>query len=454
MRRRGIVILMLIAVLLSYSISARGADRPNGPRIIVENINASPGKMAEVLVRIENNPGIQGATLSIKWDEGLSLESVENGEVFQTFHTTFPKNLVSGKNYVWYRESPVSASEAIDGTILKLNFYVSEKVAYGQKLNVCVSCVDGDIFDSAMNTVLCSVQSGMVSVVKQEATASCSSALLLGDSISLEYRSDANVSDVTILLAAYLPNGQFYACDIRKVNLTAGTNALSFPNKSTDLNYKAFALRDGKPLCAAKQVVRAFTVVFKDYDGTVLSTQLVPLGEDAVLPEAPERSGYSFVGWLGDYTNVRSDLVITAQYKENTDPIIFIEPVDAEAGETIDVLIRIKNNPGVQGATLMIAWDEELTLKDVKNGEAFQSFSATFPKNLVSGKNYVWYSQTPVEPSQAADGTILTMRFHVPEDTPAGQQLHIRISCVDGDIFDKDFETLKLKIENGYINIK
>lgn len=52
MRRRGIVILMLIAVLLSYSISAHGADRPNGPRIIVENINASLGKMAEVLVRI------------------------------------------------------------------------------------------------------------------------------------------------------------------------------------------------------------------------------------------------------------------------------------------------------------------------------------------------------------------------------------------------------------------
>ncbi len=59
-----------------------------------------------------------------------------------------------------------------------------------------------------------------------------------------------------------------------------------------------------------------YTVVFKDYDGTVLSTQEVSAGNSAVAPEAPTRESYTFVGWDTDFNSVISDLIITALYNK------------------------------------------------------------------------------------------------------------------------------------------
>ena len=59
------------------------------------------------------------------------------------------------------------------------------------------------------------------------------------------------------------------------------------------------------------------TVTFVDWDGTVLSTQNVANGTAAVEPTVPQREGYSFIGWDVDFSNVQSDLTVTAQYEIN-----------------------------------------------------------------------------------------------------------------------------------------
>lgn len=58
------------------------------------------------------------------------------------------------------------------------------------------------------------------------------------------------------------------------------------------------------------------TVTFKDWDGTVLKEESVKEGEDATPPDDPEREGYIFDGWDGDYTEVEDDRTVTAQYSE------------------------------------------------------------------------------------------------------------------------------------------
>ena len=55
-------------------------------------------------------------------------------------------------------------------------------------------------------------------------------------------------------------------------------------------------------------------VVFVDWDGTVLKTEYVESGSAATAPAAPTREGYNFIGWDVDFSNVNSDLTITAQY--------------------------------------------------------------------------------------------------------------------------------------------
>lgn len=65
-------------------------------------------------------------------------------------------------------------------------------------------------------------------------------------------------------------------------------------------------------------------VIFQDYDGTILSEQIVEVGENAKRPQSPTREGYTFVGWSGDYTNIQAETTIQAVYQKNapvsTDP--------------------------------------------------------------------------------------------------------------------------------------
>lgn len=65
-----------------------------------------------------------------------------------------------------------------------------------------------------------------------------------------------------------------------------------------------------------KPVEKYYNVYFWNYDKTILKTQSVPMGGNAEPPEAPEREGYKFNGWLPDYTNVSRDLDVVAQFEK------------------------------------------------------------------------------------------------------------------------------------------
>lgn len=57
------------------------------------------------------------------------------------------------------------------------------------------------------------------------------------------------------------------------------------------------------------------TVTFVDWDGTILKTESVSVGSAATAPADPERTGYTFIGWDVDFSNVVDDLTVTAQYE-------------------------------------------------------------------------------------------------------------------------------------------
>jgi len=79
-----------------------------------------------------------------------------------------------------------------------------------------------------------------------------------------------------------------------------------------------------------------FTVTFKDWNGTVLGIQTVEIGKSATAPSNPTREGYTFIGWDTDFSNVTRDLTVTAQYEETV--VYDIKVVKYKFDNTLDVI--------------------------------------------------------------------------------------------------------------------
>lgn len=85
------------------------------------------------------------------------------------------------------------------------------------------------------------------------------------------------------------------------------------------------AIRDGVRFVAVRDGIRYiairesnnlyFTITFKDYDGTILSTQQVAYGEVPTAPTTPERTDdYVFTGWDDVVRRATTDKTYTAMY--------------------------------------------------------------------------------------------------------------------------------------------
>ena len=91
---------------------------------------------------------------------------------------------------------------------------------------------------------------------------------------------------------------------------------------------KAFTNVTTNLVVTAQYSINTYTVTFKDWNGTVLKTQQVQYGGAATAPANPTRTGYTFTGWDKAFTNVTANLVVTAQYVQN-EPVSTPVPSDA-----------------------------------------------------------------------------------------------------------------------------
>jgi uncharacterized repeat protein (TIGR02543 family) len=66
----------------------------------------------------------------------------------------------------------------------------------------------------------------------------------------------------------------------------------------------------------AHWTAKTYTVTFRGWDGRPLGPpQKVAHGAGAVAPDAPTRTGHTFVGWDRDFASVTADLTVTALYR-------------------------------------------------------------------------------------------------------------------------------------------
>lgn len=79
-------------------------------------------------------------------------------------------------------------------------------------------------------------------------------------------------------------------------------------------------------LDSIKAPLAQYTVNIKDYDGTIINTQLVNKGESATLPTVnPSRPGYTFAGWNYSNASIYEDTDIQTLYVQDEYTVVFID---------------------------------------------------------------------------------------------------------------------------------
>lgn len=175
MKKKIIAMLLTLATLFSvFPVNVFATENSNANETItfstessalitVDEKWANPGSTIEMSVAIEENPGILGATLTVSWDERLTLVSDTSGTAFSHMTYTSPSRYIAtGTNFVWFGNE---VSEGVDGTVLTLTFKVSESAVNNNILPISITYTDGDVVDGNDNDVNLTILNGYVRVI-------------------------------------------------------------------------------------------------------------------------------------------------------------------------------------------------------------------------------------------------------------------------------------------------
>ena len=131
------------------------------------------------------------------------------------------------------------------------------------------------------------------------------------------------------------------------------------------------------------------------------------------------------------------------------DATVIVESVSAAAGDTVDVNVNIKNNPGVTGATFTVEYNSNLELISATGGSAFSNLDFMPAGTFVSPCNFTWDSENT---EAKEDGTFLKLTFRVSETANKNDKLNINISNRYGDVYNNQ-KDLNIKIVNGAVTV-
>ena len=127
-------------------------------------------------------------------------------------------------------------------------------------------------------------------------------------------------------------------------------------------------------------IVSAYKVVFTNEGGTIIEEQMIGYGEDAIPPTMPEREGYQFAGWDKPYTNITNDIVFKAIYKPAKYEVIFYD-YDYTVLKSDSVLYgnnAIPPKDPIRQGYIFIGWD-----KDYSNVKSDLHIIAQYEQDII-----------------------------------------------------------------------
>ena len=234
------------------------------------------------------------------------------------------------------------------------------------------------------------------------------------------------------------------SCGTEKKNTKPKTNSATDPTSIT--TETSSSLTDTSSTQSKKH-----TVTFKDYDGRILKTESVEEGKAATPPDNASKEGFKIVKWDKPIDNINEDIVVTPIYEKISGPTISVGNITAKAGDTVKIPVILHNNPGINGATVVVSFDEALSLKKVKNGDALDDLNFTKPGELTNSCTFLWDG---VDDNIKENGEMLVLSFKISDDVHSGEKLGITVSYNNGAIYDKDLNDVDFDVVGGSITIE
>lgn len=153
-----------------------------------------------------------------------------------------------------------------------------------------------------------------------------------------------------------------------------------------------------------------------------------------------------------DYSWKKNASVKKAKKTKVPTLIVMDEKIDKKGTCVAEVCLI--NNPGILGLTFSLSYDDKkIQLEKVQQGEAFEHvLSMTQSKTLKNGCKFMWTGEE-VKKDQIKDGPILYMKFKVKKGVKNIKTPIVLVMNKKG-IYDNNLNTIKLKIQNGYIITK
>lgn len=171
-------------------------------------------------------------------------------------------------------------------------------------------------------------------------------------------------------------------------------------------------------------------VRFLDYDGMVLRKQTVYTGQAALPPAAPNRDGYVFAGWDGDFESIFDHCDITASYvAQDAKNLFTIAGADAASGEEITVRVALGGTVQLCGYDMNLFYDDDVLEFVGLDSELSMDVLA----NHIADEGRIKFNFGALK-NRTKEGDILDVTFRVKECDSCGTVLRLdanSVICVD-----------------------
>lgn len=114
----------------------------------------------------------------------------------------------------------------------------------------------------------------------------------------------------------------------------------------------------------------------------------------------------------------------------------------------VDVIVHLKDNPGISGAKITLSYSDKLHLESVKQGVALSELYYTPGGTLETNCSFVWDSEVGCSYST---GVLLKLTFKVADDAEINSTLDVKITYQPGDFSDEQNDDIIVNITNGSI---